>query len=280
MIPTPSERAVRFAELHRGPALLVLPNAWDVPSALVFEAAEFPAVATTSAGLAWAWGYRDGEGIPLAKLVETVERMTAVLRVPLSVDFEAGFGRTAAEIAAAVRAVIAAGAVGINLEDRDFSGSTPLRDLNLQCEILRAVREAADGTGVPLFVNARTDIYLGQIGEPGGRRAHTVERLRAFVAAGADGVFVPALSDPEDIQAVVDGAGAPLNVLALPGVPAVPRLAELGVARLSLGSGAMRAVYGKLREVAAELKGPGTFETFTEGAIPYAEMQGLMGGGS
>src|SRR5436305_5692107 len=98
MIPTPKERAARFAELHRGPAVLVLPNAWDVASARVFEAAGFPAVATTSAGLAWAWGYRDGEGIPLAKLVEAVERMTAVLRVPLTVDFETGFGRTPAEV--------------------------------------------------------------------------------------------------------------------------------------------------------------------------------------
>ncbi|HEV7515486.1 MAG TPA: isocitrate lyase/phosphoenolpyruvate mutase family protein [Thermoanaerobaculia bacterium] len=214
MIPTQSERATRFAELHRRPGqLLLLPNAWDVASALVFEAAGFPAVATTSAGLAWASGYRDGEGLPLGELVATVARMAAVLRVPLSVDFEAGYGRTPEEIAAAVRAVIAAGAVGINLEDRDFSGGAPLRDLTLQGEILRAVREAAEGTGVPLFVNARTDIYLGQVGAPGERRAHTLERLRAFVAAGADGVFVPALSDPDDIRAVADGAGAPLNVL-------------------------------------------------------------------
>jgi 2-methylisocitrate lyase-like PEP mutase family enzyme len=279
MIPNQSELAARFAALHRSPEkLLVLPNAWDAVSARVFEAAGFPAVATTSAGLAWAWGYRDGEGIPLPNLAAAVERMTAVLRVPLSVDFEAGFGRTPAEVAAAVRMVIEAGAVGINLEDRDFSGGAPLRDLALQCEILAAVREAAAATGVPLFLNARTDVYLGQVGEPGGRRAHTLERLRAFVAAGADGVFVPALVDPDDIQAVAAGAGAPLNVLALPGVPAVPRLTELGVARLSLGSGAMRAAYGRLREVAAELQGPGTFATLAQGALSHAELQELLRG--
>jgi 2-methylisocitrate lyase-like PEP mutase family enzyme len=282
MIPTQKERALRFAALHHDPAkLLLLPNAWDVASALVFEAAGFPAVATTSAALAWAWGYRDGEGLPLPLLLTTVARMAAALWVPLSVDFESGYGRTPGEIATAVRSVIEAGAVGINLEDRDFSGGAPLRDLALQVEILGAAREAADGTGVPLFVNARTDIYLGQVGEPGGRRAHTLERLRAFVAAGADGVFVPALTDPADIATITAGLhGTPLNLLALPGVPPVPRLRELGVARMSLGSGAMRAVYGKLRQVSAELQGPGTFESLAAGAIPYAEMQGLMPDGS
>jgi 2-methylisocitrate lyase-like PEP mutase family enzyme len=284
LIPTQKERATSFAALHHDPAkLLILPNAWDVASALLFEAAGFPAVATTSAGLAWAWGYRDGEGIPLPHLLLTVARMTAGLKVPLSVDFESGYGRTPAEIAAAVRAVIEAGAVGINLEDRDFSDRAPLRDLAAQAEILSAARQAAEATGVPLFLNARTDVYLGQIGEPGSRREHTLERLRAFVDAGADGVFVPALKDPEDIAAIAEGLpGTPLNVLALAGMPPVPRLRELGVARMSLGSGAMRAIYGRLRPMAAELQGPGTFETFAEGtvpgggSIPYAEMQGLM----
>ena len=289
MIPTQNERAATFAALHHDPAkLLLLPNAWDVASALVFEAAGFPAVATTSAGLAWAWGYRDGEGIPLSLLLATVARMTAVLKVPLSVDFESGYGRTPEEIAAAVRAVIEAGAVGINLEDRDFSDKAPLRDLAAQTEILRAARQATEGTGVPLFVNARTDIYLGQIGEPGSWRARTLERLRAFVDAGADGVFVPALTDPEDIAAITAGLSGsprtPLNVLALVGMPPAPHLRELGVARLSLGSGAMRAIYGQLRPLAAELQGPGTFDTFAEGtpqgggSIPYREMQGLMPG--
>jgi 2-methylisocitrate lyase-like PEP mutase family enzyme len=278
MIPSQSERAARFAALHRGPAVLVLPNAWDVASALLFEAAGFPAVATTSAGLAWAWGYRDGEQLPLSRLLAIVETMAAVLRVPLSVDFESGYGRTPEEVAASVTAVIAAGAVGINLEDKDHSGAGPLRDLSLQREILRAAREAAAGSGVPLFLNARTDVILGQVGAPGERRAHTITRLRAFAEAGADGVFVPGLLDSADITAVVREVGAPLNVLALPGLPPVPRLAAMGVARMSLGSGAMRAIYGRLRQIAAELQGPGTLVAMTEGAIPYAELQALFGG--
>ncbi len=278
MIPNPSERAARFAALHQGPAVLVLPNAWDVASALLFQAAGFPAVATTSAGLAWAWGYRDGEQLPLTRLLPAVETIAAALTVPLSVDFESGYGRTPEEVAAAVRAVIAAGAVGINLEDKDHSGAGPLRDLALQREILLAAREAATQSGVPLFINARTDVFLGQVGAPEERRAHTIERLQAFVAAGADGVFVPALLDSGDILAVVREVRAPLNVLALPGLPPVPRLAEMGVARMSLGSGAMRAAYGRLRQIAAELQGPGTLSAMTEGALPYAEMQALFGG--
>jgi 2-methylisocitrate lyase-like PEP mutase family enzyme len=277
--PSQTERAHRFAELHHRPGeVLVLPNAWDVASAVLLEAAGFPAVATTSAGLAWAWGYRDGEGLPLARLLETVERMAAALTVPLSVDFEAGYGGTPAEIGAAVEAVIAAGAVGINLEDRNFSGRAPLRDLGLQQEVLHAAREAADRTGIHLFLNARTDIYLGQVGEPAGRLAHTIERLQAFATSGADGVFVPALRNPDDIAAVVQEVKAPLNVLALPGVPAVPDLAKLGAARLSLGSGPMRAVYVKLRQIAEELNGPGTFESLAE-QIDYAELQRLISRG-
>jgi 2-methylisocitrate lyase-like PEP mutase family enzyme len=277
MIPSQTERATRFAALHRGPSLLMLPNAWDVPSALLFESAGFPAVATTSAGLAWALGYRDGEDLPLSALVDAVARLTSRLRVPLSVDLEAGYGRTPEEVAAAVLAVVGAGAVGVNIEDKDFSGAAPLRDTALQVEILHAAREVGRSARVPLFVNARTDIYLRAIGPEEDRRERTLERLRSYVAAGADCVFVPALRDAADLAAVVAGAGAPLNVLAVPGLPPVPDLARLGVARLTVGSGAMRSVYGKLRRIAAELQGPGTYETLAEDALPHAELQGLLG---
>jgi len=276
MTPAQLERAVRFAALHRGPAPLVLPNAWDAASALLFQAAGFPAVATTSAGLAWSLGHRDGEELPLAALLAAVARIAGALSVPLSVDLEAGFGRTPEEVSEVVMAVIGAGAVGINLEDADRSGGAPLRDVKLQVEILHAAKDAGRAAELPLFVNARTDIFWKGIGEREDRLGQTLDRLRAYVAAGADGVFVPGLKEPADLAAVTRGVEAPLNVLATPGLPPVPDLAKLGVARLTVGSGAMRAVYGKLRKIATELQGPGTYEALAEDALTGAEMQALM----
>jgi len=276
MTPAQIERAVRFAALHRGPGTFVLPNAWDAASALLFQAAGFPAVATTSAGLAWSLGHRDGEELPLAALVAAVERIAGALRVPLSVDLEAGYGRTPEEVAEVVMAVIGAGAVGVNLEDADRSGAAPLRDVKLQVEILHAVKDAGRAAELPLFVNARTDIFWKGIGEREDHLGQTLDRLRAYVAAGADGVFVPGLKEPADLAAVASGVEAPLNVLATPGLPPVPELAKLGVARLTVGSGAMRATYGKLRKIAAELQGPGTYEALAEDALTGAEMQALM----
>lgn len=276
MTPAQLERATRFAALHRGPAPLVLPNAWDAASALLFQAAGFPAVATTSAGLAWALGRRDGEELPVAALVAAVERIAGVLQIPLSVDLEAGFGRTPEEVAEVVMAVIGAGAVGINLEDVDRSGAAPLRDVKLQAEILHAAKDAGRAAELPLFVNARTDIFWKGIGERAERLDQTLGRLRAYVAAGADGVFVPGLKEAADIAAVTGGVEAPLNVLATPGLPPVPELAKLRVARLTVGSGAMRSIYGKLRKIAAELQGPGTYEALLEDALTGAEMQALI----
>jgi 2-methylisocitrate lyase-like PEP mutase family enzyme len=276
MTPAQLDRAVRFAALHRGPAPLVLPNAWDAASALLFQAAGFPAVATTSAGLAWSLGHRDGEELPLAALVAAVARIAAVLQVPLSVDLEAGYGRTPEEVAEVVMTVIAAGAVGVNVEDADRSGAAPLRDPGLQVEILHAVKDAGRAAELPLFVNARTDVFWKGIGGASDRLEQTLERLRAYLAAGADGVFVPGLKEPADLAAVASGVEAPLNVLATPGLPPVPELAKLGVARLTIGSGAMRAAYGKLRRIAAELQGPGTYESLAEDALTGTEMQALI----
>ncbi len=274
--PTQTERAARFAALHRGARTFVLPNAWDAASALLFQAAGFPAVATTSAGLAWSLGYRDGEALPVSALVAAVERIVAVLEVPLSVDMESGYGRTPEEVAEAVLAVAGAGAAGINLEDADRSGAAPLREVGLQVEILRAAKEAGRAAGLPLFVNARTDVFWKGLGEGADRLARTLDRLRAYVAAGADGVFVPGLKDPADLAAVTAGVEAPLNVLAMPGLPPVPELGKLRVARLTVGSGAMRSLYGKLRRIAAELQGPGTYGSLMEDAIAGPEMQALV----
>jgi 2-methylisocitrate lyase-like PEP mutase family enzyme len=191
---------------------------------------------------------------------------------------EAGYGRTPESAAATARAVIAAGAVGLNLEDAAGDGGGALLDDQLQIERVRATREAAEAAGVPLVINARTDVYLSRIGAPETRLGHAARRLNAYRAAGADCLFAPGVVDRATIAALVREVAGPLNVLAGPGCPPVPELEALGVRRLSLGSGVIRATLGLVRRICAELQGPGTFSALLgEGVPPHAEVNRLLG---
>lgn len=242
------------------------------------EAAGFPALATTSAGIAFALGYPDGERIGRSEMAQAVGRIAARVRVPVTADMEAGYGRTPEAAAETVRAAIAAGAVGMNLEDAPSDGHGSLFDDQLQIERVRAAREAATAAGMPFVINARTDVFLNRVGAPETRIGHTVRRLNAYRAAGADCLFAPGVTDRETIATLVREVGGPLNVLAGPGCPPVPELEALGVRRLSLGSGAMRATLGLVRRIVEELRGPGTFTALAgEGVPPHAEVNRLIG---
>jgi len=276
--PQQRERAETLRRLHQGPRILVLPNVWDVVTARVIEASGFAALATTSAGVAFALGYPDGERISRAEMAEAVRRIAARVRVPVTADMEAGYGRTPESAAETARAVIAAGAVGLNLEDAAGDGGGALLDDQLQIERVRATREAADAAGVPLVINARTDVYLSRIGAPETRLGHAARRLNAYRAAGADCLFAPGVVDRATIATLVGEVGGPLNVLAGPGCPPVPELEALGVRRLSLGSGVIRATLGLVRRIAGELHGPGTFTAlFGDQVPPHAEVNRLLG---
>ncbi|HEY2945706.1 MAG TPA: isocitrate lyase/phosphoenolpyruvate mutase family protein [Vicinamibacteria bacterium] len=276
--PQQREQAETLRRLHQGPRILVLPNVWDVVSARVIESSGFAALATTSAGVAFALGYPDGERISRAEMAEAVRRIAARVRVPVTADMEAGYGRTPESAAATARAVIAAGAVGLNLEDAAGDGGGALLDDELQIERVRATREAAEAAGVPLVINARTDVYLSRIGAPETRLGHAARRLNAYRAAGADCLFAPGVVDRATIAALVREVAGPLNVLAGPGCPPVPELEALGVRRLSLGSGVIRATLGLVRRICAELQGPGTFSALLgEGVPPHAEVNRLLG---
>jgi len=256
----------------------VLPNVWDVASARVIEAAGFPAVATSSAGVAFALGYPDGERIGRDEMAEAVRRIAARVRVPVTADMEAGYGRTPEAAAETAKAVIAAGAVGMNLEDAPADGNGSLLDDHLQIERVRAAREAADAAGVSLVINARTDVFLNRIGAPETRLGHAVRRLNAYRAAGADSLFAPGVGDHDTIAALVRELDGPLNVLAGVGCPPIPQLEALGVRRVSLGSGVMRATLGLVRRIAAELRGPGTFTALVGDLVPsHAEVNRLVG---
>jgi 2-methylisocitrate lyase-like PEP mutase family enzyme len=262
--------------MHRGPRILLLPNAWDVASARVLEEAGFGAIATTSAGIAFTLGYPDGQRISREEMLRVVARIAAAVGVPVTADMEAGYGDRPEDAAKTARGVMEAGAVGMNLEDRTDDQRHPLMDLPLQLEKVAAVQEGARTAGLPIVLNVRTDVFLLQVGPPEERYDMALQRLAAFRDAGADCVFVPGLHDAEAIGRLVQDLQCPVNVLAGPGFPSVPELEKLGVARVSLGSGPMRATLGLLRKMAEELKTTGTYQTM-EGAPSHADVNRMMG---
>src|SRR6185437_365916 len=262
-------RARTLREFHDGPSPLVLPNAWDVAGAKIFEQAGFVAIGTTSAGIAATLGYPDGECIPRDEMLAMVARIARAVAVPVTADVEAGYGATPVEAAETARAAIAAGAVGVNLEDATGDPNRPLADTEVQAAKIHAMREAAAAADVPLVINARTDVYWLEVGAASERFAAAVERLRAYRAAGADCLFVPGVSDEETIGRLVGALDGPLNVLAGAGMPAIAVLGRLGVKRVSVGSAPMRATLGLVRRIADELSREGTSISMLSGAIPY-----------
>ena len=269
-------KAMAFRAMHRGGKILVLPNAWDVASARIFENAGFGAIATTSAGVAFTLGYPDGEKISREEMLARVARIARAVKVPVSADLEAGYGQRPEDAARAAREAIEAGAVGMNLEDGTGDGAHPVAELSLQLERIRAVREAALKTGVLLVLNARTDVYLAKVGDSAKRYDETVRRLVAFRDAGADCVFAPGLTHAETIRQIVQDVKCPVNILAVPGTPSAPELEKLGVARVTVGSGAMRATLGLVQRIAAELKSTGTYSGL-EGGMAYADVNRMLG---
>lgn len=260
---------------HRGTRVLVLPNAWDVASARIFEEAGFPAIATTSAGIAFSLGYPDGQQISRQEMIARIARIARAVKVPVTADVEWGYGSTPDEIAQTTREVIDAGAVGMNLEDTSGNSDQPLLALERVLEKINAVREAATAASVPIVLNARTDVYLLEGGDPDANYAEAVRRLVAYRDAGADCVFAPGLKDAATIETLVKDLACPLNILAVPGTPSIAELKKLGVARVSVGSGFMRATIGSLRAMAEELKNSGTYSALA-GAIPYKDLNEIL----
>ncbi len=268
-------KALTFRQMHRGPKVLVLPNVWDVASARIIEEAGYGAIATSSAGVAFSLGYPDGQKISREEMLARVARICKAVRVPVTADVEAGYGDRPEDAAATAAGVIEAGAIGMNLEDGTGDPGRPLADLSLQLEKIRAIREAAMRTGVLLVLNARTDVYLDEVGPSEGRYDLTLQRALAFRDAGADCVFVPGLRDPATIARLVNEVKCPINILAGAGFPPVPELEKLGVARVSLGSSPMRAALGLLRTLARELQSSGTYSSL-DGAPSHAEVNRMM----
>ena len=262
-----SEAAQAFRNLHRASSPLLLANAWDAGSAALIASLGASAIATTSAGVCWARGYADGGSLPSAELVETARAIARVVRVPLSVDMEAGYSSAPAAVAELAARLADAGAVGINIED---GAEAP----ELLCQKIAAIRSRA---GAELFINARVDVFLRAIATGAAAVQEVCRRARLYQAAGCDGIFVPGLADVQAMGAIADAiAPLPLNVMLVPGLPAPDVLYRHGVRRLSAGSGLAQATMGHLARLATQFLEGQTQVVSGAASIGYGPMNALF----
>jgi 2-methylisocitrate lyase-like PEP mutase family enzyme len=258
-----------FRALHAGPDMLVLPNAWDAGSARVIEAAGAKAIATSSAAVAWAHGYPDGQFLPFERMVAMVEEMTRIVRVPLSADIESGFGDTASAVEEPVARIVGAGAVGVNIED-----GTDAPDL--LCAKIERAKKVAAKAGVDLWVNARVDVYIRKLSDGDAAFEESVRRAEIYKSAGADSIFVPALVDGPTIGRMVPRVGLPFNALAWAGLPDASTLKKLGVRRLSAGGWLARVAYDRAYLAAQAFLAEGKVEAFSHPEITVPNLNDLM----
>jgi 2-methylisocitrate lyase-like PEP mutase family enzyme len=259
---------MNFRQLHQGPELLKIANVWDAGSAVLMQTLGVQALATTSAGLAWALGYADGNHMPIEEHAAAICRIARVARVPLSADSEAGYSGDPATVAANVMRLVEAGAVGINLED---GAGEP----GLLCRKIAAIKAAAARAGVDVFINARCDVYLRNLA-PGRASDEVLLRARQYAEAGADGLFSPGATSVADIEALVKGQPLPLNVMARPALPSLAELQRLGVRRVSAGSAIAEAAWGRAQRAAAGFLAEGGGAALYEGAAPYPEINAAL----
>lgn len=269
---TPS-RTDLFHRLHTGPAPLILVNAWDAASARVIERAGASAIATTSAGIAWSLGYSDGERMPAGELIAACARICRVVRVPVSVDLERGYGNSTQAVRDVAAALIDLGVAGINIEDGTRPGTRELAPPEVLCERIAAIR-ALDGR---FFINARTDTHIVPWDDPAAHFEETLRRATLCAAAGADGIFVPGLSSPEEIEGLSRAVALPVNVYAgYAGAPTAESLARAGARRISLGCGPLQAALGLVGRLASEAFARGRFDAMDERMLSVGELNALF----
>lgn len=267
------QKADDFLALHHAPTILILPNAWDVASAKIFELEGFKAIGTTSAGIASTLGYADGQHMSLAENMEVVQRIVNNTTLPVSADIESGYATSIEGVVKAAHAVLNVGAVGLNLEDSTGDPTTPLFDKALQQDRIKAIREMSIAKGIHLVINARTDVIMIGDDSPQSLR-DAIDRGNAYREAGADCIFVPDVGnlDKKSIPILVKEIDAPINIIAGATTPPITELQEMGVSRVSVGPRPMRAVLSLLRKIAKELMTTGTYRLMSESSISYSEV--------
>lgn len=258
-----------FRELHNQAEPLKLANAWDAVSAKIVESLGGKAVATTSAGVAWSTGYADGRYMPMEDAVRAAKNIVRVLKVPLTIDFEHGYSDNAKTVGENVKHLLDLGVAGINIEDGPDSPE-------ILAAKIEAIRAAAAQNGQDIFVNARCDVYLAQLVEPGKMVEESIRRGNIYQQAGADGLFLPAISKSEDLKMVSSQVNLPLNAMAWPGLPKAGELGKLGVRRLSAGSAIVQTVWGKTEEMARDFLATGDSDKVNEKYMPHPQLQALF----
>ena len=262
-------RAKAFRELHAPGRIFVVANCWDAGTAKLLESCGAPALATTSAGVAWSHGWPDGNALPTSVLAATVAEIARVISVPLSVDFEGGYSNDPARVAEAIGPLLDAGAIGINLEDGTESP-------DLMCAKIRALKAAAAKRGADLFVNARTDVYLRGLVPAERAESEAIARGRKYLDAGADGLFVPGVTNAATIRALVAAVPLPVNVLVAPGMPPVAELQSLGVRRVSVGSALTQGAYALVKRAATQVLKEGRYDVLLERTLTHRDLNALL----
>jgi 2-methylisocitrate lyase-like PEP mutase family enzyme len=264
-----TQQVARFRELHRQQTPLILPNIWDAGAALLAQSLGARAVATTSAGVAWSMGYRDGYVLPFELQLELAKRIARVLEIPFSVDVENGYSDDPGIVAENIVMIASAGASGVNLEEGPDDPAVVISKIN-------AARAALDRAGLDMFINLRCDVFLRKLVPADRIVAETIERGAAYKEAGADGLFVPALVKARDIEAVTSSLSIPLNIMSWPGVPKAEELAGLGVKRLSAGSNLSQVLWQTMADLSKDFLASGDSTPFMKASMPYAELQALF----
>jgi 2-methylisocitrate lyase-like PEP mutase family enzyme len=248
------EKAELFRQLHHN-GMLLLPNIWDPLGAALLEKSGYPAVATASASVAFVNGYNDGENIPFTDLLTLLKKITRSVNIPVTADVESGFANNNPELKKNIQSLIETGIAGINIEDTDKK-SNELFAVETQCERIKSIKSVADEAGMPLFINARTDVYIRRkdLLNEEEKFNETVKRGRAYIDAGGDCFFPIGMTQKTSIKNIIAQLNCPVNILAIPGIPALKTLRETGVARVSLGPGFLKIAIKKLKETAEKLK--------------------------
>lgn len=239
-----------FKALHQQRELFVLANAWNPGSAKLFEQSGFKAIGTSSSALAESLGYADGENIPVSDVLFIAERIVKAVNVPVTIDLEGGYGKTAADVIKNISQLFDAGVVGINFEDSLVAGKRGLLEVGEFARKIEFIKDHLSRNNMPFFINVRTDAFLLRLSNP---LQTTLDRLPAYESAGADGIFVPCIVDKNDITAVVKGTSLPINVMSMPALPDFATLSSIGVKRVSMGDFAYSKVYRGITSVSKRI---------------------------
>jgi 2-methylisocitrate lyase-like PEP mutase family enzyme len=250
---TPQEKANEFRALHHSGELLILPNIWDPLGARMLEELGYPAIATASASVAFTNGYDDGEQIPINDALARITQIAKSVQVPVTADFESAYADNETQLQKNIEGLLQTGVVGLNFEDYDRKTGS-LYPTDVQCRRIGVIRKLADGAGIPLFINARTDVYLrSNLYNAEQRLNETINRSKAYQDAGSDCLFAPGMKSKDELSRLINAVKTPVNIIAMPGIPDFDTLKEIGIARLSLGPGFLRIAISAMRDLAVRL---------------------------